>query len=100
MKLDPPSATFAHLDLAHIAGAVAAELIREADIGSFESLDGDELLTHQHSLLRGVNVLETCIGALELDEVNHARLQKIVRDAESSAHLIHSWIVQRAKEAH
>lgn len=93
------TANFSHLDLAHIVGACAALLVRETDIRSFESLDGDELLAHQNSLLRGLNIVEVGMGALTLDDVNKARLGKTVRAAEDSAHLIHTWLVARAKES-
>lgn len=94
------TANFSHLDLAHIVGSVAAQLLRESDIGTFEALDVEGLAVHQASLLRGINIVEVGMTALTLDDANKARLQKIVREAESQAHLIHSWIVKAAKDSH
>ncbi len=90
----PITATFSHLDLAHVAGAVAAKLAQDADVGVFESFDHEELAAHQRSLDRGVHILEVAIGALqpELSKDVMAALGDSVSKAESASVLIGRWL--------
>lgn len=92
----PNSATFSHLDLAHVAGAVALQLQQESEVSSFESLDPTGWGAHQRALERGVVILEVCMGALALDAAVKGALERSIARAESSIELLTQWLAKAA----